>query len=473
MKKSTFAVIVGTRGFFNPLLARDGRAVVLKKLAEMGHSVVVLGEEDSRYGCVETAQDSAACARLFAAHKNEIGGVIVTLPNFGDEIGVLESIRASGLNVPILVHAFDDEIDRMDLVHRRDAFCGKLSVCSNLHQAGIRFTNTKYHTTAVESRAFEEDILRFDRICRVYGGMKDVRIAQIGTRPGAFRTVRYSEKLLERSNITIVPADMSEILAKAEAVDDEARIAACIGESRAYAAIDCAEEACDAEAGLRRTAKLTLAVSDWMTENRCSAAAFQCWDSIQKNYHCASCLTMSMMGEKGIPFACETDVTGAVAMYALSLACDSPAALLDWNNSFGEDRDKCVCFHCSNYPKSFFGIEPTVGCLDILGASLGFENSFGALKGQVAPGQFTFAGIDTDDFTGSIDMYAGEGDFLDEPVDTVGSPAVCRIGNLQTLLARMCKNGFHHHVAMCRGNVADVLDEVFSNYFGWNVYRHR
>jgi len=179
-----------------------------------------------------------------------------------------------------------------------------------------------------------------------------------------------------------------------------------------------------------------------------------------------------MLGDKGIPFACETDVEGAVAMYALYLANGSAPGYMDWNNSYGENRDMCVTFHCANYPGSFFGITPEIGCLDILGQTLGYDNCFGALKGQVASGEFTFCNLQTDEFNGCIKLYVGNGTFTDDPVNTVGAPAVCKINNLQTLMKYIVKNGFHHHIAMNRGNSTDVIAEVFENYFGWKVYRH-
>jgi len=473
MKKSTFGVIVGTRGFFNPILAKDGRKVVTEKLTAMGYDYVILAENEAKYGCVETREDAAKCAELFKANKDKISGIIITLPNFGDEIGATDSVKLAGLDVPILVHAFDDELDKLDVKQRRDSFCGKMSVCNNLFQYGIKYTNTTYHTTSVESKIFEDDILKFDKICKIFKGLKGARIAQFGTRPGAFKTVRYSEKLLERSGITVVPVDMSDIFARASRVNDKELINKCITDINAYGKVDCTGYDCDVNSGLEKSARFTIAVEEWMKENECVAGAIQCWDSIQMNYHCASCLTMSMLGERGVPIACETDISGVIAMYALGLANESPAGYMDWNNNFGDDRDVCICFHCSAHPKSFLGIKPTISCQDVLGASLGYNNCFGAIKGQVQEGNFTFGNIATNDFEGNINMYVGEGQFANEPVDMAGSPAVCRIENLQNLMNHLCKKGFDHHIAMSRGNSADLLAEVFGNYFGWNVYRHR
>jgi len=471
---AVFGLIVGTRGFFNPKLAQAGRKAVMDRLEQTGHSVIVLGEDETPFGCVETREHAYKCARLFKDNADKIEGLIITLPNFGDEIGVVESVTLSNLDVPILVHAFDDELDKMDIANRRDAFCGKLSVCNNLYQRGIKFTDTTYHTTSVDSKEFHEDVERFGGICGVYRGIKGARIAQIGTRPGAFRTVRYSEKLLERSGITVVPVDLSEIIFMAESISDERLISDKTAEIKAYGNVDCTGYACDSKKGMINSAKLTIAVENWMTENECAAGCIQCWDSLLNNFHCAACLTMSMLGEKGIPFACETDVQGAVAMYALYLANKNPVGYLDWNNSYGDNRDMCINFHCSNYPKSFFGdgYTPDISCLDILGQTLGYENCFGAMKGRVQKGACTFMNIQTDDYAGRIKAYVGDGEFMDGVVNTVGSPAICKIDNLQSLMSYLCKNGFHHHVAMNRGLSAEIIREVFGNYFGWDVYRH-
>lgn len=468
MKQTTFGVIVTTRGFFNPELGKQGRKELLEKLDNMGYAVVALDEDETKYGLVETLEDAQKCANLFKQHEKEIDGIIVSLPNFGDEIGVVSAIHLANLNVPVLVQACDDDKNKMDVANRRDAFCGKLSVCNNFYQYGIPFTDTTYHTCAIDSEVFTNDIEQFSKICRVRAGLKGLRVAQIGTRPAAFQTVRYSEKLLQQSGITVVPVDMSEIIFAAQAMPVDARVEQTVERMQSYGKI----EAGVPKENVIKQAKLYLTVKDWMEANNCQAGTIQCWDSVQKNYGCATCLTMSMLGEEGIPMACEVDVLGAVTMYALYLANLSPAGYLDWNNSFGNDRDMCISIHCSNFPKTFINKEFEIGSLDILGNTLGKENCFGACKAVIASGSMTFAKISTDDTKGKVKVYVGEGEFTDDSVETAGGVAICKVPNLQALMKYMCQNGFEHHVAMNRGNSANVLEEVFGKYLGWEVYYH-
>lgn len=372
------------------------------------------------------------------------------------------------LNVPVLVQACDDENDKVDLDSRRDAFCGKISVCNNLYQYGIPFTDTTLHTYSIYSELLAKDINKFAGICRVVNGLRHARIGAIGARPAGFQTVRASEKLLQKSGITVVPVDLSEILGAARKIEDtDAELLKKLEEIKCYAAVP--KEYSDK---LVLQAKFGVAVGRWIEANQIDAVAVQCWDSLEQNYGCAACVTMSMLGEKLLPAACEVDIAGAVSMYALTLAAQGQSALLDWNNNFAEDRNKCVCTHCGNFPKSFVRNDLKLGTLGVLGRTLGKVNTFGAVYGKVTKGDFTFFRISTDDTKGAIKAYLGTGEITDDPYGMDGCIAVTKVNNLQTLMKYICKNGFEHHVAMVRNDVKEILNEAIEDYLGWNLYVH-
>ncbi|MCL1819678.1 MAG: fucose isomerase [Oscillospiraceae bacterium] len=466
----TFGVIVSTRSFFPSHLVKTARGEINAKLNELGHKAVMVGERDTEYGAVLTYDEAKTCAKLFQKHRDKISGIIVVLPNFGEELGVVEAIDMAGLDVPVLVQAYDDDFDKLDMANRRDAFCGKISVCNNLYQRGIKFTDTTTHTCKINSPEFTEDIKRFAAVCRVVGGLKGARIAMLGARPVAFNTVRFSEKILQKHKISVQTVDMSEIIFAAQSYNDTEKIAQKEAEIRAYGRIP---ESIEAEK-ITLQAKLCLVLEKFVDDLDCHASTVQCWDSVENNYGCAACLAMSMMGEKGRPSACESDVTGAVSMLAAQLAADNPAALMDWNNNIRDDRDTCIALHCSNFPKSFFNSsELEIGCLDVLGGVLGKDKCFGACKAQAAPGPMTFIRITTDDTRGIMKAYVGEGEFLAEHIPTKGGTANCRVEGLQELMKYICKNGFEHHVCFVRGHAADVLVEALENYMGIEVFRHK
>ena len=465
---STFALIVANRSFFPDHVIASARREMIERLTEWGHASIVLSEDETKGGGVESIQDARACAALFRRHTDEIDGVIICMPNFGDELSVTEAIRQSRLEVPILIQASPDDLDRLDLANRRDAFCGKISVCSNLRQCGIKYTLTRQHTCAISSQSFAEDVARFSAICRVVKGLKSARVAAIGARPDAFHTVRYSEKLLQRAGIDVSVVDMSMILHTARSISDQVLIDQKTAEMKEYGVVNP-----QATAGqIDHLIRLSLAIEQFVQENGCSASAVQCWDAVQTDYGVATCLPMSMMGMQGKPSACEMDVMGAVSMLALYLASEQPPMLQDWNNNYGDDQDRCVNVHCSNFPACVFEKKPEIGYLDVLATTLGPENCFGACKGRVKPGPMTYLRISTDDTAGRIRCYLGEGSFTDDALDTFGGVTVCQVNNLNGLLNYICEQGYEHHVALTQAVCADTLEEALSKYMGWSVYRH-
>lgn len=466
---STFGVIISNRSFFPDHLVRTAREKLMAAMEQWGHQVIALSPEDTFLGQTMTYEEAKKCAALFRAHSAEIEGVIVCLPNFGEETGVADAIKMSGLNVPILVQACDDDLDKLQLENRRDAYCGKLSLCSNLYQYGIPYSLTARHTCPVDSEEFHADVERFARICAVVKALRTARIAQLGARVTPFRTVRYSEKLLQQAGISVITEDMSEIFADAWLLqDDDPRVLAREAEIRAYGNI------CPgiAREKVLKQAKLSLTIDQWMADHECVASAVQCWDSVEANYGCAACLSMSMMSSRGLPSACETDVMGAVSLLALLKASGVAPVYQDWDNNYGGDTDRCVNVHCSNYPAAAFREKPEIANLDILATTLGTEYSFGALKGRVRPDKMTFLKVSTDDRRGVIKCYLGQGEFTDDPLETFGGVAVCHVKNLDGLMHYVAKNGFEHHVAIVQAECADILEEALGNYLGWEVYRH-
>lgn len=466
-RPTTLGVIVGNRGFFPSHLCRTGRSEILAALQQEGFAVVALDPEATTHGAVESLADARACADLFRAHRDEIDGVIVTLPNFGDERAVANALRWAGLDVPVLVHAFSDDGSRMTIEHRRDSFCGKMSVCNNLRQYGIRYSLTSLHTVAPSNPCFHADLRRFAATCRVVGSLKGARIGAIGARPAAFNTVRFSEKLFERSGISVETLDLSEILGWVHKMGDgEPAVKAKLSAIGAYTGVQGIPTL-----SLMKMAKLGVAIDRWMQEKQLTATAIQCWTSLEEFYGVVPCTLMSMMSESLLPSACETDIAGLLGMYVLQAASEQPAALLDWNNNFGDDPNKGVVFHCSNLPKSFFG-EHRMDYQEIIAGTVGKENTFGTIVGRVSPGPFTYCRVSTDDEAGRIATYVGEGRFTDDPLQTFGGYGVIEVPGFQRLLRMICRRGFEHHVAATRGSVAESLEDAFQTYFRWDVYRH-
>jgi L-fucose isomerase-like protein len=466
-RRMTFGVIVGNRGFFPDHLAQSGRSEMLTALEQAGYTAVALGPEDSKFGAVETRAEATRCAELFKKRRDAIDGIIVTLPNFGDERAIADTLRMAGLNVPVLVQATPDTPGKMTIRDRRDSFCGKMSACNNLTQYGIRYSLTARHTVAPDSKDFRKDLDWFAATCRVVRGLRGLRIGAIGARPAAFNTVRYSEKLLEANGISIETIDLSEILGRIQRMDDNDDAAqGKLAQIRMYVST----EAVPPDA-LMKMAKLGAVIDGWMRQTDCAISAIQCWTSLEEYFGVVPCTVMSMMSENLMSSACEVDIAGVVGMHALQLASETPSALLDWNNNYGDDPDKAVCFHCSNLPKHFFK-SVKMDFQQIIAGTVGRENTYGTCEGLVKAGPMSYARFSTNDREGKIWGYVGEGEFTDDPLTTFGGAGVVRIPNLQGLLRYICENGFEHHVAANLAQVAPAVQEATSRYLGWSVHRH-
>ncbi len=467
-KTTSLGIIIGNRDFFPDSLVEKARLEIIEVFEKLDLNPILLDPKDSKLGGVETYQEARKCADLFKKHREDIMGVLVLLPNFGDEKGVADTLKLANLNVPVLIQAYPDDLQKMNVVNRRDSWCGKISVCNNLYQYGIKYSLTSQHVVSPSNPDFQKDLLDFVAVCRVVKGLRSVRIGAVGARPGAFNTVRYSEKILQRHGITVTTVDLSEILGKANKLTGaDAPVKQHLEKVQAYAPQGNAPNE-----AMVQIAKLDVVLQEFMEEYALDATAIQCWTSLQQNYGCNVCTSMSIMSENMLPSACEVDVTGTLTMYAMQLASKSPSALVDWNNNYADDPNKCVLFHCGNWAKSFLP-DIQISNAPILGTTVGVENTYGALDGRTPAMPLTYGRISTDDPRGVIKTYFGEGELTDDPLSTFGNRAVAQIPDLQGLMQYVCRNGFEHHVVMNASKTGAILQEAFGNYMDWEVYMHK
>jgi L-fucose isomerase-like protein len=466
-RKMTMGLIVGNRGFFPDHLAKSGREEMIQVLQKNCFDVVALTPEQSKYGAVETHEDAKRCAELFRSKADAIDGVIVTLPNFGDERAIADTLRLAHLHVPVLMQATPDTPSKMSITHRRDSFCGKMSACNNLKQYDIPYSLTTLHTETPDSPEFAKDLEWFAAVCRVVKGLRNLRIGAIGARPAAFNTVRYSEKLLEASGISVETLDLSEVLGRITRMkDNDDSATGKLQSIQKYVSTNDVPQA-----ALLKMAKLGAVIDDWMKSTDVQISAVQCWTSLEENLGVVPCTVMSMMSDSLLSSACEVDVCGVLGMHTLQLASETPSALLDWNNNYGSDPNKAVCFHCSNLPKHFFR-DVKMDYQAIIAGTVGKENTFGTCSGIVKSGAMCFARFSTDDANGTIRGYSGSGRFTDDPLETFGGAGVVEIPGLQKLLHYICENGFEHHVAANFSSVAPAVHEAATRYLGWHMYAH-
>ncbi|MBR4901267.1 MAG: hypothetical protein IKZ46_10030 [Victivallales bacterium] len=456
-----FALFLGNRGFFPERLIVSAKQQVIEQLTKLGIDTLCLPEGLTHYGAVEGYAEGLVFNQFLEKHKGEFDGVILCLPNFGDETGAAEALRDCG--VPIYILAFPDELDKMDFNSRRDAFCGKLSVMDVFHQFRIPYTAWAPHTLSPLSPVFLEHMRQFAAVCRIVKGMKRIRIGAIGARPTAFKTIRFDEATLQKYGVTTETFDNSDLLVKMDKLDaNSPEILAKINFFNNYS--NFSEVPKDAMISL---AKASVAIDQFIKEYSLDAIGLRCWNDLQLTAKISPCVLLSELNDRGIPAGCELDVCNAVAMLALHLASQEPATCLDWNNNYEDDPDKCILFHCGSIPQKLMAGKGLVVDHAMFKKALGAGFSFGCNTGFIREMNFSFASMMTEN--GKLLYYSGEGDFTGEPLGEgfFGCGGVAHIDDLQRKINRIGYAGYRHHVSVTSGHWDFAINEAFQRYLGY------
>ena len=455
--------VPGNRRYFSVESAAKARQETIAVMEALGIEVVVPDASLTEAGCVKNRDEGRKCGELFK--REGVDGIVIGAMNFGDEQGCVTPVQMAGPNLPVLIFGCQEEHNLQLGVPRRDSFCGLLSIAEDLRQLGIRYTVAQKPICFPTDDSFRAQLDLFARVCRVVNGIRGMRIGQIGTRPEAFWTCRFDEKMLQKIGVTVVPKDLSELLGAIGRLDD--------GDAGVQEKLKSIQEEADTSSVppeiLLKIAKFERALEDMFEQFELDAAAIQCWNSLQLNYGIVACGVLARLGDQGKICACEADVLGALSMQALRLAADSPAALLDWNNLHNDDPELVNLWHCGVYPPSFGKAKPKMAVQGIMSKNIGADKSTGVLELEVKEGPATVCRV-TQGVEGDWKVFIGQGAFEDNPAKTFGAGGWCRLPGLESIYRDILLDGFPHHVAVTQSHVGNVLYEVFGNYFGMPVY---
>lgn len=457
-----FALYFGNRGFMPAELIEGARHDMVKAVTDAGYDYLIMDQNATRYGAVETRDEGRLYADWLKSHEGEYDGVILCMPIFVDENGAIAALQDAG--VPILMQAYPDEIGKMDFQHRRDAFCGKFSVTDVFEQYRVPYTVMKPHVVHPLSREFAQNLHDFAGICRVVNGMKRFTIGCIGARTTAFKTVRFDEIAMQRHGINVECFDLSELFAFVRAkADDDETVTAKKAVLEQYTDFTNVPE--DKKTML---AKISVVLDEYIAAYHLDAIALRCWNEMETYLRVCPCVLLSELNDRGITASCEIDMCSAITMRALSLATQGPAACLDWNNNYGDDPDKVILFHCGSTAQKLMRKKGTVTSHKM------FDKGdpgcgWGTNEGRIAAFPMTFSNCKTED--GKITIYFGEGEFTGDDIEKefFGCGGVARIDELQNKLIRLARGGFKHHTTVANGHVKHILDEAFRYYLGYDI----
>ena len=461
--KQTFALYFGNRGFFPESLISVARDEMCRAVTDAGFDYIIAPAEMTRYGAVEGKKEGEVWAKWLKSHEGEYDGVIMCLPNFSDENGAIAAVI--DCNTPIFIQAYPDEIGKMDFEHRRDAYCGKFSICDVFHQYNLPFTVFEPHVVHPLSAEFAQNLADFAAVCRVVRGMKRFTIGVIGARTTKFKTVRFDEITLQKYGITCDTFDLSDLVYRVGKYDDKnERVQEKAMRLAGYT--DCSRVPADK---LITLAKVSVVLDDYIEEYELDCLTLRCWEEMQSVLGIAPCVLLSELNDRGIVASCEIDLCSAINMYSMQLASGCPTTCLDWNNNYGDDPNKVILFHCGPVAQSLMDGKGTVtdhkmfakGCPGC---------GWGSNEGRIAAFEFTYSNCKTED--GKLTFYVDEGRFTGEPIEKefFGCGGVAEINGLQKKLIKLAKNGYRHHTAVGKGRMAQILHEAFTTYLGYDMF---
>lgn len=455
------AVLIANRGFFPSTVIESARAEMTRAIEGIGAEALLMDAALTRYGAVETREEGEIYANFLAEHDGEYDGLIICLPNFGDENGIKEAIK--DVKVPIMLQAYPDELGKLDFANRRDAFCGKLGLCAVLKQMKTPFVSGDTFTVHPQSNKFRKELTDFAAICRIVKRMRHMRIGVLGARTTAFKSVRFDEGALESRGADVETLDLTQVFDKMRAISDsDPRLAAWEQE------INAISDTCDTPSyAILNQCKLGVALEEIKNEMKLDVMAIRCWSELQYEYKITPCTVMGILNKRQIPVVCETDVTNAPAMLALAMASDAGVGCLDINNNYGEEDDKCILFHCGPLPIDLLCGKGHMEEHKMFTKTQGENCSWGVNVGRMKPGTVTVCGMRTEN--GEARYFVEKGEVLDITLDEgfFGTYGVIQIPDLQSKLIHMSEEGFRHHAIVTAGDHTKSLREALSKYLGY------
>ncbi len=457
-----FALYFGNRGFMPAELIKGAREDMIKAVESKGHTALVMDENATRYGAVETRDEGKLYHDWLKSHEGEYDGVILCMPIFIDENGAVAALQDAG--VPILMQAYPDEIGKMDFAHRRDAFCGKFSVTDVFYQYKIPFTVMKPHVVHPLSSEFGKNLDDFAAICRVVKGMKRFNLGCIGARTTAFKTVRFDEVTLQRYGINVESFDLSELIFKVnEKADNDEKVLQKLNTLEKYADFSLVPEK-----NKLTLSKISVVIDEYIEEYRLDAITLRCWNELETILRVCPCVLVSELNDRGIVCSCEIDLCSAITMRAMNLASEMPTACLDWNNNYGDDEQKVILFHCGPVAQTLMEGKGVVTEHKMF-AKEDPGSGWGSNEGRIKAFDMTFSNCFTEN--GKLKIYASEAKFTGEPIEKeyFGCGGVAEIPDLQNKLIALAKGGFKHHTTVGVGHMKYVLEEAFTTYLGYDL----
>lgn len=414
--------------------------------------------------------EAGAGAALDELAAKGANAAVIYLGNFGPE-GPL-AIFAQRFAGPVMICGASEETKEDLIGGRGDAYCGMLNAAYNLGLRGVRVYIPQMPVGLPEELA--PKIWHFATVARIVIGVRDLKIFGFGPRPQDFFACNAPIKPLYDLGVEVMENSELDLLTLYNEVDpSDPDIAPIVkemteelGSGNAYPDL------------LPKLARFELVLMRFHAANlgsrKYGVFANKCWPAFEKAFGFVPCYVNSRMAGKGIPISCEVDIYGALSEYMCQLATDSPATLLDINNTVPpdmiadikdtagvDDRDLFMGFHCGNTPCCH--LERCAIKYQLIMHRLMEDTSKppditrGTLEGRLKPGPATFFRLQGD-VDNKLISYAAEGCILDVDPRSFGGIGVFAIPNFARFYRHvLIGKRFPHHGAVAFAHAGKAL----------------
>ena len=299
-----------------------------------------------------------------------------------------------------------------------------------------------------EDAEVKRTLLADSAAVRTLAELRDCRVAAIGTTPEGFGFGRALDCDVQRVfGSRLISVELREILDKAKSYSfDE-----CKDYLDGFCATCCDYESIP-EKNMEGYARLMKAYSDFCTQNNVKVIGSRCWPDLFTQFGTPNCAVLSMLNDKGIASACESDMYGGISMF-LAFRLSGSAVFFGDPVSMNEEENTVTYWHCGMCAPSLAS-RPSIGVHP--NRKIGPAMDFGC---KACPSVTVFRiGRDAG---GAFRAFIAQGSALDKPKQFFGASVVVKTdGSAKKLVYESVKDGWEPHFVVAYADIAFELEEL-------------
>ena len=433
------------RNIFSREDAIKHKNIILKTICDIGIDYVDI-EWLNDDGLLYDASFVDSVAEKFKQEK--VDALFIPHCNFGCEEAVCK--LAKKMDVPVLLWGPRDETPEPDGLRLRDSQCGLFATSKVLQRMCIPFTYIE--NCWVTDIKWQDELIKFIRVVSVVKSFRNMKIGQIGTRPGDFWSVMCNEsELLEKFNIETVPYTLAELADNMNLkLKDKVKLEPVVEYINLNFSFDFTDEVIYKIAAMKET------IYEWAQKNELSAVAIQCWNAMQDITGIMPCAVNAMLADEGLPVVCETDICGAISAVLASAAFEfkEPVFFADLTVRHPTNDNAELLWHCGSFPASLKRGD--------VSANLSHHYTLptecpGACEWELKQGEVTIVRFDS--VGGRYSLLAAKGQGVDGP-KCRGTYLWTEFKDWASLEKKFIYGPYIHHVAGIYGDAVPILEEA-------------